>query len=106
MTGRPAAATPVRRAHARTVLGRLSKVFPGADTELHFGNAFELLVATILSAQSTDKRVNQVTPALFARYPDARRAGSRRRARPRAAHPVDGVLPREDARRCSARRDA
>jgi endonuclease-3 len=44
---------------------------PGADTELHHGNAFELLVATILSAQSTDQRVNLVTPGLFARYPDA-----------------------------------
>ena len=45
---------------------------PGADTELNFRNAYELLVATILSAQCTDERVNQVTPALFTRYPDAR----------------------------------
>ena len=45
---------------------------PNADTELHFANAYELLVATILSAQCTDERVNMVTPALFARYPDAR----------------------------------
>ena len=45
---------------------------PGADTELHFSNAYELLVATILSAQCTDERVNQVTPTLFRRYPDAR----------------------------------
>jgi endonuclease-3 len=45
---------------------------PNADTELHFTNAYELLVATILSAQCTDERVNQVTPALFKRYPDAR----------------------------------
>jgi endonuclease III len=44
---------------------------PNADTELHFTNAYELLVATILSAQCTDERVNQVTPALFKRYPDA-----------------------------------
>ncbi len=44
---------------------------PDADTELHYRNAFQLLVATILSAQSTDQRVNMVTPALFARYPDA-----------------------------------
>lgn len=43
---------------------------PDADTELVFRNAFELLVATVLSAQSTDRRVNEVTPALFARYPD------------------------------------
>jgi endonuclease-3 len=47
---------------------RLESQHPNADTELHFSNAFELLVATILSAQCTDQRVNQVTPALFARY--------------------------------------
>ena len=45
---------------------------PGADTALRHSNAYELLVATILSAQCTDERVNQVTPALFSRYPDAR----------------------------------
>ena len=42
-----------------------------AETELHYGNPFQLLVATILSAQCTDKRVNLTTPALFARFPDA-----------------------------------
>jgi len=50
---------------------RLATQHPNADTELHFTNAYELLVATILSAQCTDARVNQVTPSLFARYPDA-----------------------------------
>ena len=45
---------------------------PDADTELHYRTPFELLVATILSAQSTDARVNLVTPALFKRYPSAR----------------------------------
>ena len=45
---------------------------PNADTELHFTTPYELLVATILSAQCTDERVNQVTPSLFRRYPDAR----------------------------------
>ena len=44
---------------------------PDADTELRFRTPFELLVATVLSAQSTDRRVNEVTPALFAKYPDA-----------------------------------
>lgn len=43
---------------------------PEAQTELHYGNPFELLVAVILSAQCTDKRINQVTPALFERFPD------------------------------------
>ena len=45
---------------------------PHVTTELEFGSVFQLLVSTLLSAQCTDKRVNQVTPALFARYPDAK----------------------------------
>lgn len=59
-------------ADARRLLDALEGQHPDADTELHYRNAFELLVATILSAQSTDRRVNLVTPALFARYPNAR----------------------------------
>ena len=51
---------------------KLGSQHPNADTELHFTTPYELLVATILSAQCTDERVNQVTPALFKRYPDAR----------------------------------
>ncbi|HKW01276.1 MAG TPA: endonuclease III [Vicinamibacterales bacterium] len=54
-----------------SVLDRLETQHPNAFTELNFRDAYELLVATILSAQSTDARVNVVTPALFARYPDA-----------------------------------
>lgn len=45
--------------------------YPEVQTELNFGNPFELLVAVILSAQCTDKRINQITPALFARFPEA-----------------------------------
>ena len=56
----------------REILDKLEPQHPDADTELHFTTAFELLVATILSAQSTDARVNMVTPALFTRYRDAR----------------------------------
>jgi len=56
----------------RRIIDALAVQHPNADTELHHRNAFELLVATMLSAQSTDARVNLVTPALFARYPDAR----------------------------------
>lgn len=59
-------------AQTRRIIDALENQHPGADTELHYRNAFELLVATILSAQSTDARVNLVTPELFARYPDAR----------------------------------
>lgn len=55
----------------RRIIETLAEQYPGADTELHYRNAFELLVATILSAQSTDQRVNMVTPALFRQYPDA-----------------------------------
>jgi endonuclease-3 len=59
-------------AETRRILARLYAQHPNADTELNYSNAYELLVATILSAQCTDERVNQVTPALFKRYPDAR----------------------------------
>src|SRR5262245_47466154 len=59
-------------ADTRAILDKLEAQHPDADTELHHSNAFELLVATILSAQSTDQRVNMVTPALFKRYPNAR----------------------------------
>jgi endonuclease III len=59
-------------AETRSIIKKLGKQHPNADTELHYSNAYELLVATILSAQCTDERVNQVTPALFKRYPDPR----------------------------------
>jgi endonuclease-3 len=59
-------------ADTRAIMKKLEKQHPNADTELHYTTPYELLVATILSAQCTDERVNQVTPALFKRYPDAR----------------------------------
>ena len=55
----------------RDILARLEAQHPNADTELHYTSPYELLVATMLSVQSTDVRVNMVTPALFKRYPDA-----------------------------------
>jgi endonuclease III len=58
-----------RAARARTILGRLKREYPDARCALHHGDAYQLLVATILSAQCTDMRVNMVTPAFFARYP-------------------------------------
>ena len=61
--------TPKTATETRQILAALSTQHPGADTELHFRNAYELLVATILSAQCTDERVNEVTPRLFARWP-------------------------------------
>jgi endonuclease-3 len=59
----------VRR--ARRIERELAVLYPDVHTELNFGTPLELLVATILSAQTTDKRVNMVTPILFARYPTA-----------------------------------
>ncbi len=53
------------------VLGYFAEVQPNPESELHFRNAFETLVAVMLSAQCTDARVNSVTPALFAAYPTA-----------------------------------
>jgi endonuclease-3 len=63
-------------AQTRAIVRALEREYPGADTELAYSTAFELLVATILSAQTTDAGVNRVTPALFARYPDARALAS------------------------------
>jgi endonuclease-3 len=59
-------------ATVRRIIQTLATQHPNADTELHYRTPFELLAATILSAQSTDARVNMVTPALFKRYPDAK----------------------------------
>lgn len=77
MARRPAARVRVPKppkspAETRRIVEKLSQQHPGANTELNFTTPYELLVATILSAQCTDERVNQVTPALFKRYPDAR----------------------------------
>ena len=86
---------PVRT--VRAVIATLEKQHPAAFTELTFRNPYELLVATILSAQCTDARVNQVTPALFARYPDPRALAA---ATPEELEPlnqVDRLLPVQGA---------
>lgn len=62
-----------RAERAGEILHRLREVYPDAHCELDHNGPFQLLVATILSAQCTDARVNMVTPALFARFPDAPR---------------------------------
>ena len=93
--GRPR--TPKGR--ARVVSTRLAEVYPGTAAELcalDFDTPFQLLAATILSAQCTDARVNMVTPALFAAYPDAAALAA---CRPRArggAHPHHRILPGQD----------
>lgn len=60
-----------RKKRARSVIRKLKQLFPVAECALHHESAFQLLVATILSAQCTDERVNKSTPALFKAYPDA-----------------------------------
>src|SRR5213082_3786327 len=67
------AETPARlRARLKLIITRLEQAYPDATCALQHGNPLELLVATILSAQSTDARVNLVTPALFTKYRTAR----------------------------------
>src|SRR5881628_537998 len=65
-------ATTERKARARKIIARLKREYPDATCALHHSNALELVVATILSAQCTDARVNMVTPHLFAKYRTAR----------------------------------
>ena len=67
-TKRPKTAAE-RRARLEQILRGLDEMYPNATCALHHDNPWELLVATILSAQCTDKRVNEVTPGLFAKYP-------------------------------------
>jgi len=61
----------LRKQRYETILAYFSEKMPKVTTELEFGSVFQLLVATVLSAQCTDKRINQVTPELFSHYPDA-----------------------------------
>ncbi|MGW3450611.1 endonuclease III [Streptomyces sp. NPDC001076] len=67
-TGKPESPTALVR-RARRINRELAEVYPYAHPELDFENPFQLLVATVLSAQTTDLRVNQTTPTLFAKYP-------------------------------------
>jgi endonuclease-3 len=68
------------RLRARRIVRHLARLYPDARCSLDFADPLQLLVATILSAQCTDVRVNQVTPALFARYPDVRAFASAEQA--------------------------
>lgn len=67
----PPEGAATRAVRAREIVARLKREYPDAHCELDYRNAFELLAATILSAQCTDVRVNLVTPELFRRWPDA-----------------------------------
>jgi endonuclease-3 len=66
----------IRKKRAKAVIADLKKLYPVAECALHHSSAFQLLVATILSAQCTDERVNQSTPELFRLYPDAASLGA------------------------------
>ena len=61
-----------RQQRYEAVLDYFRREMPEVDTELHYGSIFQLVVAVMLSAQCTDRRINQVTPALFAQWPDAK----------------------------------
>jgi endonuclease-3 len=71
MTRRPRPSTRSLKIRAGEIVRALIEIYPAVHCALDHRDAFELLVATVLSAQCTDERVNRVTPALFARYPDA-----------------------------------
>ena len=64
---------PEKKVRAKVIYRQLSKNYPNVSCELDYKNAFQLLVATVLSAQCTDKRVNQTTPALFKKYPNPKK---------------------------------
>ena len=86
----------VRR--ARAINRTLAATYPDARCELDFRSPLELLVATILSAQSTERRVNVVTPVLFARYPDAAAyAGAERADLEELIHPTGFFRAKSDA---------
>lgn len=70
-TGEESALKKMTKKEARVILDKLREAHPNAKGELVAANPFELLIATMLSAQTTDKQVNRVTPALFAAYPTA-----------------------------------
>ena len=59
------------RGHARTIVNRLTKRYPTIRTALHYDNAYQLLVSTVISAQTTDENVNKAAPGLFRRWPEA-----------------------------------
>ncbi|MFM9102500.1 MAG: endonuclease III, partial [Cyanobium sp.] len=67
---------PSARQRAPLILERLGELYPHATCSLDWRNPYELLIATMLSAQCTDERVNRITPALFARFPDAAAAAA------------------------------
>ena len=95
MTPDPPSHTALVR-RARRINRELAELYPDVHTELNFGTPLELLVATILSAQTTDKRVNLVTPVLFARYRTAADYAAADRGEMEKIIQSDRVLPGQD----------
>ena len=92
----------------RCIVRGLRQSYPGAECALHHADPFQLLVATVLSAQCTDKRVNEVTPAPVCQIPNSGSHGGGRPVRNRATDPEYGVLPQqgsEPARSVASDRD-
>ena len=81
-----------RKARVQQILVILDEMYPNATCALQHSNAWELLVATILSAQCTDKRVNLVTPGLFRKYPTIRDFAGASQEELAQRYPLDGVL--------------
>ncbi len=89
MTGTDQAASADKKNHARRVVRALKKTYPDAECALTHDSAYQLVVATILSAQCTDERVNATTPALFKKYPTAEDlVKSRQKDVERIVHPL------------------
>ena len=86
------------KTQARQVCSALARAYPEATCALTHTNPYQLLVATILSAQCTDVRVNMVTPELFRRFPDAASLGAGGARRARGPDPFDRLLSRQDAK--------
>ncbi len=85
-----------QRVRARAIMARLERAYPDATIALRFDTPLQLLVATILAAQCTDERVNQVTPGLFATYRTAADFAGASPATLEGEVRFDGVLPGQD----------
>ena len=86
---------PIAHARVGEILRRLDARYPDVQCALHHDSAWELLVATILSAQCTDVRVNMVTPVLFKKYPTVEHFAAVGSRKSNARHPLHWLLPQQ-----------
>ncbi len=87
---------PAQKRRARAILKRLKGRYPDIGTALDYGDGFQLIVATVMSAQTTDETVNRITPILFERYPTPADLAAANPEDVEADHLLLGVLPAED----------